>query len=83
MDSIQTQDENGNWVEATPMPLMCEVNGCSNRVTLEDQYERIDKNLPNGWGEEPEVLCGEHSIGRKKIVLQKIKKKEVKKLGRN
>jgi hypothetical protein len=49
MDSVQTQDEKGNWVEAMPLPLMCEVHGCPNHVTLDDQYERIDKNIPNGW----------------------------------
>jgi len=71
IDTIQQQDKNGNWIEAVPLPLfMCEFNGCSNHVTLDDQYERIDKSLPNGWGDEPEFLCSKHAIelGRTKIV---------------
>ena len=66
-NSVQTQDENGKWVPATPLPLMCEVDGCDEPVTLDDQYERLDKNLPNGWGNEPEVLCSKHAVGRTKI----------------
>lgn len=72
MDSVQMQDTNGNWVPAIPMGLMCEVHRCNNPVTLDDQYERADKNLPNGWGDEPEILCKEHSVGRIKIAPQKI-----------
>ena len=65
--SVQTQDPSGNWVQATPLPLMCEVDGCEEPVTFDDQYERADKNLPNGWGNEPEVLCSKHSVGRTKF----------------
>ena len=64
MDSVQTQDKEGNWVDAVPIGPMCEHLGCNNAVTLKDQYVREDKNLPNGWGDEPECLCPEHAVGR-------------------
>lgn len=64
ISDVQVEDENGNWVPAEPVELTCEHGSCRNKVTINDQYERIDKNLPNGWGETSEFLCSEHSIGR-------------------
>lgn len=60
----QTQDAEGRWVDAQPVGLSCEHGTCTNPVTLADQYERLDKNLPNDWGEESEILCAEHAVGR-------------------
>lgn len=67
--TIQQQDEKGNWVDAEPtnLHLICEHGDCGEIVTNEEQYERIDKDLPNGWGETPEFLCKKHSIGRKRV----------------
>jgi hypothetical protein len=67
MSDVQMQDENGNWVEAQPVGLMCEHPGCTASVTMDDQYERVNKNLPNGWEEEPEFLCKKHAEGRTPI----------------
>jgi hypothetical protein len=68
---IQTQDIHGNWVNAKPIGLICEYPGCTNEVTHDEKYERVDKNLPNGWGDEPEILCAEHSVGRTQYRLTK------------
>jgi hypothetical protein len=67
VDEPMTQDGKGNWVPAKPVGLMCEITGCGKPVTFDDQYERLDKNLPNDWGNEPAFLCKEHSVGRKRI----------------
>jgi len=63
---ICQKDAEGNWVSAVPVELMCEVIGCLNPVTLDDQYKRV--NAPPQWEDESEVLCKEHAVGREVFV---------------
>lgn len=65
--NVQVMKHDG-WVDAEPNhTLTCEHYGCNNVVHRKDQYVRINRNLPHGWGNRPEFLCPAHAKGRKRI----------------
>lgn len=56
---ITTQDENGNYIPATPMSLMCEIDDCPE--TEGDWYIRNTENKDGSdWDKEPVYLCKKH-----------------------
>ena len=61
MDGNYTQDENGNWVPAKEMEMMCENENC--KSTNGKDYVRKGEYSCEGWNDEPVYLCDEHGKG--------------------
>jgi len=54
-----TQDKDGNWIPATPIPLTCEIDDCFE--TEGDWYIRNAENKDGSdWDSEPVYLCKKH-----------------------
>jgi hypothetical protein len=59
---IETQDEKGNWIPATPEPLRCETNDCNE--TEGNWYIRNAEDKDGSdWDIEPIYLCKKHGEG--------------------
>jgi hypothetical protein len=68
---ISTQDKNGNWIPATPLQLMCEIENCDvtdNKIgdILKEYFRNPEESDGSDWDSEPIILCEKHSANHLK-----------------
>ena len=57
---IETQDKNGNWIPATPEPLMCEIDCCPETNNGDWYFRNAENKDGSDWDNEPVYLCKKH-----------------------